>query len=263
MTKIISAGNVPNVVDVFLIAGQSNAAGTGTGFPTRQALLNPKGIIYSGSSGVTVFPITPANTLVKLCALETTEGALNNRGHGIELNLCFQYNAYFGKPCIVMKETEGSTSLNVDWAAASALRASLINRANALTSYLTSIGKTWTIRGFYWNQWEGDSDTLVYKTNLENFISNLRSTINGFDNTTKVCACRPSSSYLIDALAGTRTNRRTSIETASVTNYDYLNQDDLYYVQPEFPGAIHADSYSQNLLAERFLIKVFPGMTFI
>lgn len=257
--QLIQSGQVPAEVDIFIIAGQSNAAGTGTGYPTRQALLSPGGIIFSGSSHATVFPIDPPNTLCLLCALLTTEGALNNRGHGIELNLCYQYRNAFGKPCIVMKETAGSTSLAVDWAEDSDLRDSLIDRANALMTLLTGMGKTATIKGFYWNQWEGDADTTAYKTNLENFIADLRANITGMNDQTFIAACRPS---VKNTTSGSQVNRRASIENADITNYGWLDQDDLFYVQPA-ATPIHCDSWSQNLLAERFLAKIYPTMNFI
>lgn len=256
---LIEANQIPAEVDVFLIAGQSNASGTGTGYPKRQALLSPGGIIYSGSSHATIFPVDPPNTLCLLCALETTEGALNNRGHGIELNLCYQYRNYFGKPCIVMKESAGATSLVTDWAEDSTLRNSLISRANALTALLTSLGKTGTIKGFYWNQWEGDPDTTAYETNLEALAVDLRANINGFTDSVKFVACRPSNK--VTSLAPI-TNRRASIEGADITNYAWLDQDDLFYIQPQ-PELVHCDSYSQNLLAQRFLNEIFPTITFV
>lgn len=258
---------IPDIVDVFLIAGQSNASGTGTGYPQRQALFSPEGIIYSSSSPhATIFPPpSGGGELNRLCALANTEGALNNRAHGIELNLAFQYEQYFSKPCIILKETAGATSLLTDWANGSVLRNKLIDRANALTAHLTTLGKTWTIAGFYWNQWEGDLDVAspdpgYYGTLLEAFITDLKANIDGYTDDTMTIACRPS---VKNTFSGTITNRRAAITAGDgITNYDWLDQDDLFYIQPA-ATPVHCDSWSQNVLAERFLTKLYPGITFI
>lgn len=249
---------VPNPVVIFIIAGQSNASGTATGFPQRAALMDPQGIIYNSSSPHATIFVPPSSGLNRLCALSNTEGALNNRAHGIELNLAYQYQQYFGKPCIILKETAGATSINVEWISGGTLRNRLISRANTLTTLLTSRGISWSYGGVYWNQWEGDVNNASYKTHLEALAAELRSSITGNSTSVPFVACRPSVKV---TFGGDITAIRAAISTASITNYAVLNQDDLFYQEPD-ASLVHANSYSQNLLAERFLTAVYPGITF-
>lgn len=249
---------VPNPVVIFVIAGQSNASGTATGYPQRQALMDPQGIIYNSSSPHATIFVPPSSGLNRLCALSNTEGALNNRSHGIELNLAYQYQQYFGKPCIILKETAGATNLSSDWASGSTLRNRLISRANTLTTLLTSRGISWSYGGFYWNQWEGDINNASYQTQLQGLVTELRSSITGNSTSVPFVVCRPSVKV---TFGGDITAIRAAITAAAWTNKAMLDQDDLFYQEPDGQN-VHCNSYSQNLLAERFLTAVYPGITF-
>lgn len=168
--KTIFAGM--SVAHVWIIAGQSNASGR---VPIAQA--------PSGTN-----PLTGVKTW-KRTTHTTGEGAWQTLSHsnnqydnqnqfGAELQLMKNANAVYDNAHLI-KLADGGTSLAVDWAAASALRVSLItDHINDALNDLAANYDHVRVHGFYWDQGEQDGITeahaLAYQSNLESFISAVR-----------------------------------------------------------------------------------------
>lgn len=232
---------------LFFIAGQSNAVGWSTGQPLDVNLRNPisNAYIWNGSEW------------------ETLQYGVNNEGqngHGIELKLGYYITNSLGKKCYIIKYASGSSALgdetsnSNDWSlSGGTLRSSLITKANNALQNLITNSISYEIKGFYWDQGERDANydylAINYKTNLEDFFSYLRANITGLSITNKFVATRLSSHITRTYLSTVR----TAVETASISNYDYIDQDDLTLQSDH----IHYTSNSQNTKADRFISKIF------
>lgn len=245
----LAALQIPESVDVHIIAGQSNAQGPETGAPSDSSLINPNGFIL----GKEFLTNVEVNTFEKIKYPVNNLTLQTSVGHGIELWLAKTYYDNNQKACIIIKVVKGGTSLYVDWATGGELRNALISYINLAETLLA--GHTITWKGFYWNQGEGDASNLTYanayKTNFEGLIAEVKANT-PIDDTTKIVTCRPHINGSDGVYLGTV---RTAIETASIPNYSWFNVDDQTLVQP---NDIHLDSDGQNVAAERYYNLVYP-----
>lgn len=160
------------VANVWIMAGQSNAAGR---VPIAQAPASTN-------------PVAGVNTW-KRTTYTSGAGAWAALSHS---NNQYDLQSKFGSELQLMKNAvaeysnvhliklaKGATSLAVDWAAASALRVSLItDHINAALTDLVANYDIVKIHGFYWDQGEQDgileANSLAYESNLNSFIAAIR-----------------------------------------------------------------------------------------
>lgn len=239
---------------LLLIAGQSNAKGSTGGVPSESYLNDPipSTYIWTGSS----FDQLEINV--------NNESSTNS--HGIELNFGYLSQLSRNGNVYIVKEADGSTGFRDNrWNPNDDLYNNLVTKANAAISYLNTNNIDFLKGGIYWNQGEKDSGNTVefpsqadaYQTNLENFVSGLRSSITGGSDmrfmftrlatyyTTRVGTPNPVS----DAARARAVVVRGKQEAAnsSISNSFIINQDDL----TDRGDEVHADSASQNILASR------------
>lgn len=239
---------------LLLIAGQSNAKGSTGGVPSESYLNDPipSTYIWTGSS----FDQLEINV----------NNESNTNSHGIELNFGYLSQLSRNGNVYIVKEADGSTGFRDNrWNPNDDLYNNLVTKANAAISYLNTNNIDFLKGGIYWNQGEKDSGNTVefpsqadaYQTNLENFVSGLRSSITGGSDmrfmftrlatyyTTRVGTPNPVS----DAARARAVVVRGKQEAAnsSISNSFIINQDDL----TDRGDEVHADSASQNILASR------------
>lgn len=239
---------------LLLIAGQSNAKGSTGGVPSESYLNQPipSTYIWTGSS----FDQLEINV----------NNESNTNSHGIELNFGYLSQLSRNGNVYIVKEAEGSTGFRDEkWNPGDDLYNNLVTKANAAISYLNTNNIEFLKGGIYWNQGEKDTGNTVefpsqadaYQTNLENFVSGLRSDITGGSDmrfmftrlatyyTTRVGTPDP----VNDAARARAVVVRGKQEAAnsSISNSFLINQDDL----TDRGDEVHANSASQNLLASR------------
>lgn len=224
---------------LFVIAGQSNAVGWQTGAPAETYLNEPipRTYIFNGSAfGQLQYGIN-------------NEG---NGGHGIELNLGYLASQLTTGNIYIVKYAMGGTALGdesgtvLDWSETGILYQNLVDKFNGAISNLQSNSIDYQFKGFWWNQGERDAndDTLYseYENNLANLETRIRSQFNGnaLQNFVTVrLSSQISRAYLSEIRAAQETKT-------------FVNVDDLQLQGDN----IHHTSYSQNIIAERFLNKV-------
>ena len=232
---------------LLLISGQSNAKGSTGGVPSESYLNQPipSTYIWTGSS----FDQLEINV----------NNESNTNSHGIELNFGYLSQLSRNGNVYIVKEAEGSTGFRDNrWNPNDDLYNNLVTKANAAISYLNTNNIDFLKGGIYWNQGEKDTggsnaEAEAYQTNLENFVSGLRSDITGGSDM-RFMFTRLATYYT------TRTNTNDSnraravvvrgkqeAANSSISNSFMINQDDLTDKGDE----VHANSASQNLLASR------------
>lgn len=161
-------------VDVFIVAGQSNA----------------QSVILSGTSEVPSYLATP-DSGVKVwdgSAFVTLQEGFNSGGRITAVGPEWAYEGEFlyhyrqdnpSKTVYLIKRAEGGTSLAVDWDPAGSLFGQMETFCVNGLSALVSAGHTPTVRAMLWMQGESDANNQTranaYEVNLNNFISNVRS----------------------------------------------------------------------------------------
>jgi hypothetical protein len=176
----VAVASAVETVDVYLVAGQSNAEGNpGT---THQILTGNlaylagpvPGCFFADRHSTTWQAIDPPNTVTR-----------NNGSHwgfGPELRLAYDLNQYTGKTCYIIKYAKGGTGLKDNWLAGD-------NHLNlcvaTVTACLATLNSTYNVQGrlagMFWMQGEGDTTATAspsYKTNLGVLRDRIQSEFN-------------------------------------------------------------------------------------
>jgi len=131
-------------IDVWIIAGSSNALGRGGDDPLPPFdTPNARSFIIGATGGQVHFSFT---------SIKYIDGFNTGDNHGIEPSLVRNYNS---KEVYVIKVAAGSTQIGVEWADGGAQRISLINYIQQAKIELA--GKDVRYR-FYWSEWENTAN---------------------------------------------------------------------------------------------------------
>lgn len=168
----------PNKIDVYFVAGQSNAVGTGK-------------VSEIPSSYQAMIP-THKNKLTwnyKTDKLEPLAiGVNNNLLHGWNENfgpegmIGFRLQNSSDVPFVIFKYAYAGSSLHSDWNSRKdgTYFHSMIANVRKMESHLASLGKSACYQGFFWSQGGSDTgphDVGDYDDHLRNFISDVRSSL--------------------------------------------------------------------------------------
>ncbi|MDX1410225.1 MAG: sialate O-acetylesterase, partial [Saprospiraceae bacterium] len=147
-------------LDVTVIAGQSNAVGSGhvddlpPGFPLMQ-----EDVLYCENTNYVVSSAWGA-------LAPRPSGAGDPRWYGAELTYGFE-----AKPGAIIKIARNGTSLAVDWSPGSSIRQLFQDELNLALSELQVLGFQPTVTRFLWIQGSGDANSAEraydYRYNLE------------------------------------------------------------------------------------------------
>lgn len=169
--------NIPENIDLFIWAGQSNAqgwAGNANYYPAdlnnldSQIRLNYEFINNTSSAGWT--------------RMGAQAGRFPNGHFGPEVSFAREMKQLGYNPAI-FKYTEGSTSIYNHWKVpgGGGYYDLMKTKLKIAIDQLKNMGHTVTIRGFVWIQGESDSDTQAhanaYKTSFLNMISDIRNNV--------------------------------------------------------------------------------------
>ena len=174
--------------EVFLLAGQSNIDGRGkiadltgelakyaTPFPAVNIALSTGGLRRHLVLSQGIEPLKPGFT-GSTTGLKTIPSDLFGPEIGFAHTLAA---AWPGKRILLIKCTEGGTTLREDWnpAGEKSLYKRFIEFVGTTRSDIEAQGDTLTIRGLLWHQGEGDAGQVAgkYKKNLGAWINQVRS----------------------------------------------------------------------------------------
>lgn len=244
---------LPNDNILILIAGQSNARGsTGNTLPTERHLNQYIKDTYIWTS---------SNQFERLLVNVNNES--NTRSFGAELSLGYELSSKTNGNIYLVKVAVGGTGFRDNrWNQGDDLYNQLIQESNNAINQLNNSGISFTYGGIYWNQGEQDSNGTQqeaenYYTALTNFITNIRTDINGatdldfiFTRLGTTFISRPQSPYgsIVRAnqeLINVQVNNTTIIST---DNLD-VRDDDTHYTNDSqvILGEIVANIIENNL----------------
>ncbi len=176
-------------IDVYIIAGQSNAGGygtdgylSGTGAPYGGALASTQSNKYFWYANDGAAGIAPGASSAAVVPLGPGLGTPNDNAHfGAELS--FGYN--IPGPAYIIKYSWGGTSLEGDWIGGSNYESDMVTQVGAALTAIEAApyGFTPVIKGIIWIQGEADasqaSSTYAndYLTNLKTFVDYINSNL--------------------------------------------------------------------------------------
>jgi hypothetical protein len=169
-----------NVIDFFVIAGQSN-----TGRPLTSAFTAPQAALYSGARAKTYifnpYITTDSFQLMNVGVNCRTENA-NLLQFGPEASLFKLLEQNRNRERYLMKMGIGGTSMEVAWRPGRTTFTALRANIDTAISKIVARGKTPRFVAFIWQQGETDALTEtnsgLYYTNLVNFFKSMDSSVN-------------------------------------------------------------------------------------
>ena len=238
----------PEVMDVFIYAGQSNATGAQNTLDVLRVGDSPydEKISYAWN----IPGLATSNGWESLQAIEV-DPATNRRGHGAEIS--------FGRTLFeagynnigIIKVARGGTNLANHWDPNTTLTGvsgnfgmypEMLNTVNARLAELDAQGIPYRITGFLWHQGEGDmnpSMASIYGANLTELISALRS---DFGQELKVFLASVYNPNATEEEGMLVRNAQRDVATADAQAY-VVNLDTVYYDGDFNPNA-------ENLIAD-------------
>jgi hypothetical protein len=172
----------PEVVDVFIVAGQSNARGQNQAagwdtFLTAYKVYIPNAFINYAYND------PPDGT--KFYALD---GAVDNASYryryvSVQYGFAKAYTEYKQRKCYIIHHAVGSTGLKAgtstpDWSPGGTLYTTLVGRVLNAINIIKASGKTPRIVSFYWNQ--GEQDAQVGTVAAGSYLALLQGFFNAF-----------------------------------------------------------------------------------
>jgi hypothetical protein len=176
----------PEVVHLFIVAGQSNARGQNQNagwdtFPAQYKVFIPNAFInYAYNANADAY---------KFYALDGAVDSVSYRYryNAIQYPFAKSYTEYKGKACYIIHHAIGTTGLGAgtstpDWNAATVggLYDQLVDRVTAAINNILALGKIPKIVSFYWNQ--GEQDAQVGSISQATYLALLNAFFTKFRN---------------------------------------------------------------------------------
>ena len=218
-----SSSNTSSVIQVLIIAGQSNALGTTNGIAPSAPydVPNTNGYIMGDNTatGGGVFPT--------FNIMDYATGNFVGTEFSVEASFAYSFN---NNPVYIVKITQSGTNLAVSWATGSSNRNTLISFINNAKAYFITNGITvqWNL---FWDQWEADTLSTswanAYETNYKNFISEVLGSTSITLNKHIIQKVNTNSNFYINHLVDAQTI--LAAQTANTSFYGALliDNDDL------------------------------------
>ena len=136
-------------IDVFIVAGQSNAEGKGS---SASSPVVPAGVAYEYTDAGTLVALAdPVGGAVTGSAWPAFAIALHNL---TDRPLCIVETALSGSPLIAANDGFGAGN---NWSPTGTLRSAAVTKADAALTHLSGAGWTPTLQGVLWHQGESDA----------------------------------------------------------------------------------------------------------
>ena len=236
----------PEVMDIFLYAGQSNATGAQNALEVLEIGDSPYDAKISYAWNIP--GLVASNGWESLQAIPIED---NRRGHGAEISFGRTlFEAGYNNMGII-KVAKGGTNLANHWDPNSSLSGAegnfgmypeLLKTVNARLAELDAQGISYRIAGLLWHQGEGDmnpSMASIYETNLQEFITAVR---NDFGADLKVFIASVYNPYA--TLDEGNLVRKAQRDVAAANARTYVVNIDSVYYDPDF------NPNSENLIVD-------------